>query len=389
MAQRLVAGKLRQSKDAIIAQWVEIVRREVPAASRKDHPALLNSVPDFLDNLAEALDGGDSWQNIWDSRAIGTEHGRQRFDISGYSLKQVLAEYRILRRVVFASMLAELSSDIEALQICNDAFDRGLANAGDSFAAAELERDRKERERFVAAVSHDLRSPIASAKMAVDLMQPSLRNAPEARDFFAILMRNLDQAELLLRDLLDVNRVHSGRRLPIYPEKLELGALTYEVSQDFTSLHGNRFNVDANAKVFGYWCQHSLRRMFDNLLSNAIKYGKVGTPITIHLRQDENSVTILVHNFGQVISPADQSTIFEPFERLKVPGSAEDPGWGLGLAIVKAIAEAHGGAVAVSSLAEIGTTFTVTLPNDARPFQMEKPSLAGKVPRFADIESRT
>ncbi|WP_309895250.1 HAMP domain-containing sensor histidine kinase [Archangium sp.] len=78
---------------------------------------------------------------------------------------------------------------------------------------------------------------------------------------------------------------------------------------------------------------------------------------------------VLVHNHGSYIPPEEQETLFQVFRRSLQAERSNQRGWGLGLPLVRAVAEAHGGSIGVDSLPERGTTFTIDLPKDARPFQ--------------------
>jgi signal transduction histidine kinase len=106
-----------------------------------------------------------------------------------------------------------------------------------------------------------------------------------------------------------------------------------------------------------------------NLGTNALKYGVPGTPIVFDVVGDEEGACVSLHNEGVPIPPEDQATLFEPFTRTPVSEAGNVGGWGLGLALVRGCAEAHGGTVEVESSPHEGTSFTIRLPRDARPYQ--------------------
>jgi signal transduction histidine kinase len=119
----------------------------------------------------------------------------------------------------------------------------------------------------------------------------------------------------------------------------------------------------------GIWSAEELRRAVWNLASNAVKYGSPGSPIVFTIDCTTSAVAISVHNRGTPIPPDEQATLFTPFSQSRSRSAGGTPGWGLGLTLVRGCAEAHGGSVHVESDAEAGTTFTIVLPLDARPFQ--------------------
>jgi signal transduction histidine kinase len=132
--------------------------------------------------------------------------------------------------------------------------------------------------------------------------------------------------------------------------------------------------------VRGYFAPEPLRRAVENLASNAVKYGTSTRPITVTVRQTHERAFILVHNHGGYIPAHQQETLFQAFRRLRETEAGGKRGWGLGLAQVRGAAEAHGGSVAVESLPERGTSFTIDIPKDARPFQKNPTLTPGQRP---------
>ncbi len=106
-----------------------------------------------------------------------------------------------------------------------------------------------------------------------------------------------------------------------------------------------------------------IQRTLQNLVSNAVKYGTPNTPIVIRLEREGGHALLSVHNEGPEIAARDRELIFQPFQRTRATEHGGVQGWGLGLALVQAIAEAHGGRVALESTEGMGATFTLDLPN--------------------------
>jgi signal transduction histidine kinase len=229
-----------------------------------------------------------------------------------------------------------------------------------------LERDL--RERFVAILAHDLRGPLSVAKMSTQMLVRHPERLDQRRDLAVRIERNLDRIDRMIRDLLDVSRVRAGQRLPLRLDACDLGVVAEEVVEELSATHSNRFELVVPEAVRGLWSNEELRRALWNLGMNAVKYGAPDRPITIQVERAPGGARVSVHNFGKPIAPEDQARLFDLYSRLKAaarPGS----GWGLGLALVRACAEAHGGKIEVRSSQEAGTTFTIDLPADSRPFQ--------------------
>jgi signal transduction histidine kinase len=173
----------------------------------------------------------------------------------------------------------------------------------------------------------------------------------------------------MIRDLLDVSRVRAGKRLPLRLDACDLGAVAEEVVEELSAARGARFELVVPETVRGVWSSEELRRALWNMGVNATKYGALDRPITVRVERTRDGARVAVHNFGKPIAPEDLGGLFDLYSTLRAsprPGG----GWGLGLALVRACAEAHGGTVNVESSEEAGTTFSIELPADSRPFQL-------------------
>ena len=145
-------------------------------------------------------------------------------------------------------------------------------------------------------------------------------------------------------------------------------------------MHGDRFALSGDPSVQGIWSAEHLRRIVTNLATNAAKYGAPDTPVELDVHATDAGATLSVHNAGNPISADELPRLSEPFSRTHSSRQSGIAGWGLGLALVKGSVEAHGGSVSVQSSPRKGTTFTVALPRDARPFQAEATGTRGDSP---------
>lgn len=233
----------------------------------------------------------------------------------------------------------------------------------------ELDAERDLRERFVSILAHDLRGPLSAAKLSAQLLieNPSLLDV--RRDLAVKIDRNIDRTDRMIRDLLDANRIRAGERLPLRIDECDLGGVALDVFEELVAAVGDRFSVEAEDKVRGFWSSDELRRALWNLATNAVKYGAPDRPITLKVRRTAHGAAASVHNWGTPISADDQTGLFRPFSRTHAAQLGGQKGWGLGLTLVQGCAAAHGGHVVVESNEKDGTTFTLELPLDARPFQ--------------------
>lgn len=227
----------------------------------------------------------------------------------------------------------------------------------------ELMRSEAIRDRFISALSHDLRTPLTSAILSAQLIQRKTKDinvTPLAKKVEGSLKR----VDKMIEDLLDANRLRAGQKIDLKIQEFDLSSLIRSTVQDMETIYGDRFVVDVPETLTTYLSPQNIRRIIENLCTNAIKYGSASAPVSIFVHPDHNRFDLGVRNFGNPIKKEDTFNLFEQFVRNTEKGSSIK-GWGIGLAIVKGVTEAHGGEVSVMSDEE-GTTFNINLPIDAR-----------------------
>jgi signal transduction histidine kinase len=228
-----------------------------------------------------------------------------------------------------------------------------------------LDAERVVRERFVTLLAHDLRGPLSTASLGARRLAVDAAQDPARREAALRVERAMARMDGMIRDLLDANRVRAGERLPLELQPCDLVAVVDEALTELDEASRGRVRPAAPARLEGMWAPDQLRRAVWNLVTNALKYGSPDAPVDVVLRREGHDAVVAVHNHGAPIAPDELHRIFEPFGRAR----GLDPhvrGWGLGLALVRGCAEAHGGAVEVTSTAGEGTTFAMRLPLDAR-----------------------
>ena len=228
----------------------------------------------------------------------------------------------------------------------------GLAARFNQTAAA-IETLLAQERQMLATASHELRSPLARIRVALEL----LAEEPDANRRGELARKSSeDIAELdaLVEELLMAARTQPG--VPRRP-------LTNSDLFDLVASEAEAFS----AKVVGdgplpYSCEASmLKRMVRNLLVNASLHGN-GSPIRAEIRRDDKHVVIAVEDEGPGVPEAERECIFAPFYRAPGPRPAGDTGLGLGLALVRQIARYHGGDVSYHPRHPTGSRFEVRLP---------------------------
>ncbi|MBA2406354.1 MAG: CHASE domain-containing protein [Bdellovibrionales bacterium] len=226
----------------------------------------------------------------------------------------------------------------------------------------ELENERDLREKFVATLSHDLRTPLTAAKIKAQLLSKKATDEKFILQSSIKIAENMDRADSMIQDMLDAGKIRAGEKLPLTLDECDLNHLVTKTIEELSTIHGARFQLICHQQVSAILSCNGVRRILENLCQNAIKYGSPLTPVTITLEQDEKYISLKVHNLGSPIPEVDQIKLFEPYRRAESAQVQSQRGWGLGLTLVKGLVEAHEGNVTVLSTQEKGTTFTVKLP---------------------------
>lgn len=218
-------------------------------------------------------------------------------------------------------------------------------------SAARIEALVRSQKSLLANASHELRSPLARIRMAVELMQDQA--APAIRDE---LKRNVAELDQLIDEVLLASRLDAVGSAARTDEDTDVAAI---VAEECAAV-GATFDT---APVHLHGDPRLLRRMVRNLLENARRYGG-GSAVAVHVRAAGGALQLDVCDSGPGIRESERERIFEPFYR--VPGASETAGGvGLGLSLVRQIAAHHGGTVHCLENPEGGCCFRVTLPLDA------------------------
>ena len=358
------ADRLLANKDRIISLWEQRMRNEVAAAGAEPHLILVNTLPAVLVQIAEALSPRHPRRTVTDGSTVGHEHGGERVRLTDFRIEDVIAEYKILRDVLFEVLEEERPLCAEERHTLDSSLDQLLMEACTGYALVQS----RFRDHFFAMMAHDLRNPLNAALTSAALIvrEP---HAERVTDWASRIIDNINRVDRMVRELLDAMKVQTGARLPLAIKECDLVSLVRQTLERFQAEHGNRFVIAAPEALPGHVAPDALARAVENLVTNALKYGAPSRPITVTVREQHGRVILTVHNHGAHIPVEKQETLFRAFQRLTEAQTSGKTGWGLGLAQVRAVAEAHGGSIGVDSLAERGTTFMIDIPLDARPFQ--------------------
>ncbi|HET7767862.1 MAG TPA: ATP-binding protein, partial [Chloroflexota bacterium] len=243
--------------------------------------------------------------------------------------------------------------------------------------AEVLRRTDGARAALLAAVSHDLRTPLASIKASAgSLLQDVEWSEEDQRAFARTIEQEADRLNVIVQELLDMTRIEAGAIRPardFYP----VDALVHEVVarlRDRAREHHVVVDVpdDLPPVPLDYV---RIGQALYNLIENALKYSPPGSTICVAADLEEDRLRLTVTDDGPGIPAEALPRVFEKFFRVKSGDTAGKSGSGLGLAVARGFAEAHGGTIEVQSPppdAARGTVFTLWLPAGVAPIDEEE-----------------
>ena len=219
------------------------------------------------------------------------------------------------------------------------------------------------RDEMVGVVSHDLRNPVAAVKMlSRTLLHGDSGDGEESRKSMELIAQAAEQMDALIRDLLDVNRLDSGK-LSIAPAAVEPSALLTDSLKTLRPLveeKGIHLDLQIESGLPKVMADRErIQQTLSNLVGNAIKFSESGSKIVVLARKGSDGVVISVLDKGRGIT-ADQ--LPRVFDRYWQSSRTDRQGAGLGLAIAKGIIETHGGTIWLESKPGEGTVASFTLP---------------------------
>jgi signal transduction histidine kinase len=241
--------------------------------------------------------------------------------------------------------------------------------AGTYFIARAIRRENevsRMQADFVAAVSHEFRTPLTSMRQLSEMLAAGRAPSGERRQmYYETLVRETSRLQRLIEALLNFGRMEAGRR-PYRFEELDAAALVRRVASEFEghmAAAGRRIEIVGSPPRCPIEADpEAISVALRNLVDNAIKYSPGHPAIWMEWAREDHCVAIRVRDQGPGIARSERKAIFRKFVRGSAAAAANVRGSGLGLAMVRHIVTAHGGAVTLASQPGQGSTFTILLP---------------------------
>ena len=324
------------------------------------HPGMQNVSPPGLSFLAQV--------RLHDGSFV-TFDSRQPAETENWPYRLLLSLFVLLAAVIVVSLIAvrwatrPLNALADAAEELGKNINRPplpetgpleVTRAARAFNTmqARLVRYINDRTRVLAAMSHDLKTPITRLRLRSELLDDPALRAKFAAD--------LGEMEAMVGATLDFMRGIDA----VEPEMpVDIGALLESLQADLTET-GGRITIEGGTIKPYPGRPRALKRCLANLLENAIKYGGGAAVIAVEDRDDR--LAICVRDQGPGIAEAELERVFDPYYRLEGSRNRETGGTGLGLTIARGIAEIHGGTLKLGNRAEGGLEARLILPRSAR-----------------------
>ena len=345
----LTIGRQDTQQEAVLGSMIEGV---LAIDGRRCILGINRAAADLLDVEAEQA-AGRPLQDVIRNPDL------RRFALTAIDCREPVEDDLLLRGIrdrtirLRGTALRDASGDGGAVIVLND--------------VTEVQRLENVRRDFVANVSHELKTPVASIKGFVEtLLDGALDDRNDARRFLGIVARQADRLAAIIEDLLALSRIEQSEtsgKLPLDPQPL--AGILVTASDDCRPRaveRSIRLEVDCPPDLIVTVNGPLLEQAVINLVDNAIKYSEAGKAVWLSADNDATGPAIRVRDEGCGIAAEHLPRLFERFYRVDKARSRVLGGTGLGLSIVKHIVQAHAGTIVVESTPGVGTTFTIRLP---------------------------
>ncbi len=366
-----ICDLLKKNSKKIMTLWEKRATKLLFGNLDETSLVLQDSLPEYLDQLADALSKSitrTTKRNKNDksnSSRVGARHGRERGEFTDYSINQLISEFHILRKVIFEVLEKDGEVAKDARDTIIDSVEQMVNDAATEFS----ESARNFQEHFSTMVTHDLRSPVAAAKMSAQLIRRQTGLTEVSTQLAARIESNMIRIDSMLKDLLDSSRLRAGKKLELNLEKMDLSHVMGEICRDLNSVYDNKIEVITEPSITACINRQSFWRVIENLVNNAAKFGTKGKKIVIKAKKKNSKVIVSVHNFGKPIPLEKREKLFDTFQQSNI---IKKDGWGIGLNVVKGVVEAHQGQVRIESSLNKGTTFFIELPTQLKKEKIAK-----------------
>ena len=346
-----------------ILDRVELLSRQAqiaaePAIELRKQGARIEDINSYIESHSGpiAISLRDSLRNLIAKENEELEAARDRLTSALQRVIGTLAGLTVLSLILLGYVMRKLRLTMKSKRSEDEAQEQSLL---------EQRRIANARKEAVQVVAHDLKNPLGTIKMSLDMAmeeaEASSDTSPDLFEGLRIATRSADSMERLIRNVLDHAKIEAGQ-LVLDKSACDLGQLIDDLSERFlplASAKGLRIEIDTVPGLQTECDPVRIEQVLSNLVCNALKFTPSGGLIRIEAQKNDGEIVISVRDSGVGMKAEHIPHIFDRFWQVR---ETEKLGTGLGLAISKSIVEAHDGKIAVQSAPGTGSCFTITLP---------------------------
>ena len=389
MANYRLGGFIHDNMEKILQAWEDFARTIEPPALTMDDVELRDHARQMLVAFAADLETSQTEpERAAKSKGLGKRgeddtaaetHAEARL-LSGYTVVQLVSEYRALRSSVLTLWAASIGDTHQPVHMAdvtrfNEAVDQALA---ESVARYEY-MVKQSQNMFLAILGHDLRNPLGTVVTGSSFMMQAVDIPPKYILVATRMFNSAKRLNKLINDLIDFTRTHLGPGIPILVTQGSMVAVCEEVVNELRTYHPEQLiELHVPPQLDAIFDDSRIAQVLSNLIGNAIQYGSHETPVSVRVTAGDHDLVIAVNNRGPVIAADKLSSVFDPMVRIAASVNSastdytERTSLGIGLFISREIIHAHGGKVSLASTEADGTTFTVTMPRLPRGFSADE-----------------
>ncbi|WP_411380486.1 ATP-binding protein [Pseudomonas sp. MPB26] len=364
-----------ENLEPILQAWEDFARTiqtpgaDLDRAGLRDHAEqMLRAI--VLDlrttqTVQEQIDKAQGLAPQQDDETPAETHAVTRL-MAGFSIDQMVSEYRALRTSVLSQWLNQIKHGtplaVDDMNRFHEAIDQALAESIASYSRAV----EASRNVFLGILGHDLRTPLGAILLGADILRRSPtadeRGTRVARQIYSSVQR----ASQIVGDLLDLTRCQMGPGIPVKRTTTDLAPICERIVEELRAFHpASNILFEADTPTIGAFDGPRMEQVFSNIIGNAVQHGDAQSPITVRLAASVETVVFTVHNHGDPIPVDVLPFIFNPmgrFSQRSVIEHGPTAGLGLGLFIASEIVASHQGSIEVESDQASGTVFRARVP---------------------------
>lgn len=361
--------------EPILQAWEDFARTITPATNvmnsdeLRDHAEqMLRAIATDLQTpqtAAEQIDKSKGNSPEKEDETAAETHAVTRL-VAGFTIDQMVSEYRALRSSVLRQWLRQIKSgtdfEVEDMTRFNEAIDQALAESIASYSRAV----NASRNIFLGILGHDLRTPLGAILLGSEVLLRADEMGIRQTKIATRIYTSVKRANKIVGDLLDFTRSQIGTGIPIQLAETSLAVICESMVEEVRAYHPEcNIVYESSGELVGQFDAARMEQVFSNLIGNAVQHGNETAPIVVSLQADEDWAVFSVRNQGEPIADEAIPYLFNPMSRHSQYAADEhgpSSGLGLGLFIASEIVAAHHGRIEVESKADHGTVFTVRLP---------------------------